>query len=143
MSEISPVRYDLTIQRHAPWAPETPFWLADQATGAPPFDLTGATIEIMVRLYDEASGDPLLTASTAGSSPNSRVEITDGPGCAFIPFFKQSDVEALPGFGASALRHADLTMRVKYRWDCRITLAGGARFYAWEGILTVDGTVVR
>lgn len=137
---ITPARYDLTIQRHAPWAPETPFWLTDDATDAPPFDLTGATIEIEARLYDDAEGDALITASTAGVSPASRVEITDGPGCAFRPVIALDDVEALP---AGRLDRGDLTTTLRLRWDCRVTLASGAEFYIWHGVLTVDGTVVR
>lgn len=137
---LTPARFDLTIQRHAPWQPTTPFRLTDQATGAPPFDMTGATVEVAVRLYDDAAGAALILASTADSAPDSRVTIVDGPGCAFLPFFALADIQALP---PGRVNHGDLSTSVRLRWDCRIALASGLSFYAWNGVLIVDGTVVR
>ena len=135
---ITPFERDFYVQRRAPFPENTPFILSDDETGLP-IDLTGATITMEIRLYEGATGSALLSISTAGASPNSRIVISSGEDGAFLPIITEADHEALP---AGPDPHpTTLRSTARFRYDIKVTPATGVAFIAGSGIYYVQAGV--
>lgn len=132
---ITPADLDLYVQRHAPFPEDNAWTLTNDTTGAA-IDITGATIVLEVRDYEGKSGDPLLSISTAGSSPNSRIVITNGAAGQFRPIVTEADHEAL--VAAPSADAVTLQSKLRLRYDIKVTPASGVTFIAARGFYYVQ-----
>ncbi len=105
----SPVQWNLVVWKNGDWSLEAS--LNDFATGDP-IDLTDYLLNMQVRLYQGATGTPLIDLETV-ESPIEGIQITDAAAGEFNILIDQATLETLPatnGENKPSVFHHDLIL---------------------------------
>lgn len=126
--------YEISAARNVPWARE--FEFSDPA--GEPFDFTGWTAALQVRLYEGALGAALISLSTASNSSAEGVHFfADDPGRLQV-LIKEASLNSLPG-----LHEVEAGAPQRFFYDLVLTDPSGFEQCFMEGAFVVRPGVTR